>query len=106
MSKAIYRADKFVGTKCKIYYPWRQKFIHRVVHKDQEGYYVLYKNEKKRLRLALNEFGDFVRFEMLHGEKLAYVKATRHNKCLECHNFCNGCDGDVEPCEAFEYAKY
>ena len=33
------------------------------------------------------------------------VKATRHNKCLECHNFCNGCDGDIEPCEAFEYAK-
>jgi AbrB family looped-hinge helix DNA binding protein len=33
------------------------------------------------------------------------VKATRHNKCLECHHFCNGCDGNYKPCEAFEYAK-
>ena len=33
------------------------------------------------------------------------AKVTRHNKCLECHHFCNGCDGDIEPCEAFEYAK-
>ncbi|HEY8389098.1 MAG TPA: hypothetical protein VIK74_10865 [Parasegetibacter sp.] len=29
--------------------------------------------------------------------------AKRCNECLECHNFCNGCDGDIEPCEAFEY---
>ena len=29
--------------------------------------------------------------------------AKRCNECLECHHFGNGCDGDSEPCEAFEY---
>lgn len=28
--------------------------------------------------------------------------AKRCNECLECHHFSNGCDGDIEPCEAFE----
>jgi hypothetical protein len=27
----------------------------------------------------------------------------RCNECLECHHFSNGCDGNSEPCEAFEY---
>lgn len=67
--KQIAKADSMVGTKQKIYYPWKQKFLHRVVHKDHEGYYVLYQNEKKRLRLALNDFGEMVRFEMLHGRR-------------------------------------
>ena len=64
--KQLAKADKFVGTKCKIYYPWKRKMIHRVVRKDHEGYYVLYQNEKKRLRLAINDFGEMVRFEVIH----------------------------------------
>jgi len=66
MIKAITRADSFVNERCKIYYPWRQKFIHRVVYKDQEGYYVRYGGKRRELRIATNDFGDFVGFEMLH----------------------------------------
>jgi hypothetical protein len=32
--------------------------------------------------------------------------AKRCNECLECRHFCNGCDGDSEPCEAFEYTTH
>ena len=64
--KVLLKADKFVGEKCKIYYPWKQRYIHRVVKKDNEGYYVLYKNEKKRLRIATNDFGEMVGFEVIH----------------------------------------
>ena len=32
--------------------------------------------------------------------------AKRCNECLECCHFSNGCDGDSEPCEAFEYATH
>lgn len=67
MSKAMCRANMFLGEKCKIYYPWKAKMIYRVVMKDSEGYYVKYEGEKKRLRVAVNEYGDFMRFEMLHG---------------------------------------
>lgn len=63
------KLEKLVGTKQKVYYPWKRKMIHRVVRKDHEGYYVLYQNEKKRLRLALNDFGEMVCFEMLHGRR-------------------------------------
>lgn len=66
--KQLAKADKFVATKCKIYYPWKRKMIHRVVRKDMYGYYVKYQGKKKRLRLAISDFGDFLRFEMLHGE--------------------------------------
>lgn len=65
--KQLAKADKFVGTKCKIYYPWKRKMIHRVVRKDHEGYYINYQNKKRRLRLVISDFGDFLRFEMLHG---------------------------------------
>lgn len=67
--KQLAKADSLVGQKSKIYYPWKGRFIHRVVRKDHEGYYVLYQNEKKRLRLALNDFGEMVCFEMLHGRR-------------------------------------
>lgn len=68
MSKALNRADMLVGTRCKIYYPWKAKMINRVVMKDSDGYYVKYEGKKRRLRVAVNEYGDFVRYEMLHGE--------------------------------------
>ena len=64
-SKQLAKADSLVGQKCKIYYPWKKKMIHRVVCKDHEGYYVNYQG-KKRLRLAINDFGEMVCFEMLH----------------------------------------
>ena len=65
--KQLAKADSLVGQKCKIYYPWKQKFLYRVVHKDNQGYFVKYKNKKMRCRLRINEFGDMVCFEMLHG---------------------------------------
>lgn len=68
MNKAVNRANKFINERCKIYYPWRQKYINRVVYKDYEGYYVRYNGEVRRLRIRLNDFGEFVAFEMLHGE--------------------------------------
>lgn len=64
--KALVKADSLVGMKCKIYYPWKQKYINRVVYKDHEGYYILYENERKRLRLAINDFGEMVYFELIH----------------------------------------
>ena len=67
--KQLAKADSLVGTKCKIYYPWKKKMIHRVVRKDMYGYYVKYQGEKKRLRLAINDFGEMVCFEMLHGRR-------------------------------------
>ncbi len=67
--KALTKADSLVGTKCKIYYPWGQRYIHRVVRKDMDGYYVNYKGEKKSLRIALNDYGGMVCFEMLHGRR-------------------------------------
>lgn len=67
MIKAIERANKFVGTRCKIYYPWKSKMIYRVVMRDSEGYYVKYEGEKRRLRVSTNDFGEFTGFEMLHG---------------------------------------
>ena len=60
------KLEKLIGTKQKVYYPWKQKFLHRVVHKDREGYYVKYQGKKKRLRLAINDFGEMVRFEVIH----------------------------------------
>ncbi len=68
-SKQLAKADKYIGTRCKIYYPWEMKMIHRVVHKDYEGYYIYYEGKKRRLRIAVSEFGDFLRFEMLHGRR-------------------------------------
>jgi len=65
-SKQLAKADSLVGQKCKIYYPWKRKMIHRVVHKDHEGYYVNYQGKIKRLRLAINDFGEMVRFEVIH----------------------------------------
>ena len=35
-----------------------------------------------------------------------FSPAKRCNECLECHHFSNGCDGDSEPCEAFEYETH
>jgi len=39
----------------------------------------------------------------LYHETYRARTAKRCNECLECHHFGNGCDGDSEPCEAFEY---
>lgn len=64
--KAINKANSLVGEKCKIYYPWRQRYIYRKVYKDDEGYYILYRKEKKRLRLALNDFEEMIGFEVIH----------------------------------------
>lgn len=64
--KQLAKADSLVGQKCKIYYPWKRKMIHRVVRKDMYGYYVKYQGKKKRLRLAINDFGEMVRFEVIH----------------------------------------
>jgi len=44
--------------------------------------------------------------KVFHNAIAQFKPLSRHNQCLECDNFCNGCDGDIEPCEAFEYAKY
>lgn len=64
--KVLLKADSLVNTRCKIYYPWKQKYIYRVVKKDGEGYYIMYKKEKKRLRIALNDYGDMFCFEVIH----------------------------------------
>lgn len=64
--KQLAKADSLVGTECKIYYPWKGRFIHRVVRKDYEGYYVKYQGEKKSLRIALNDYGEMVCFEVIH----------------------------------------
>lgn len=77
--KVLAKADKFVGTKCKIYYPWKQKFLHRVVHKDHEGYYVKYQGKKKRLRLAINDFGEMVRFEVIHEGRANHGQRAQRN---------------------------
>lgn len=66
MNKAISRADKFVNERCKIYYPWKQVYVYRVIHKDNEGYYIHYEGKKRRLRIAVSDYGDFMRFELLH----------------------------------------
>lgn len=66
--KQLAKADSLVGQKCKIYYPWKQRYIHRVVRKDWNGFYVKYEGQRRKLRLAINDFGDFLGFEMLHGE--------------------------------------
>lgn len=42
----IRQADNLINKKHKIYFPWHQKFIYRVVKKDHEGYYIRYKNER------------------------------------------------------------
>ena len=39
-------------------------------------------------------------------ERYGLKRYGRCNECLECHHFCNGCDGNSEPCEAFEYATH
>lgn len=69
MCKAIERADKFVGERCKIFYPWKQVYVYRVVYKDYKGYYVRYGGSIRRLRVAVDEFGGFMSFEMLHGKE-------------------------------------
>ena len=34
-----------------------------------------------------------------------YKRCNECLECLECHHFGNGCDGDIAPCEAFEYHR-
>lgn len=38
--KVLNKANSMVNKKCKIYYPWKQRYIYRVVRRDNEGYYV------------------------------------------------------------------
>jgi len=64
--KALNKADSLIGTKCKIYYPWKQRFIHRVVYKDYEGYYVKFEGKRRELRIATNDFGEMIYFEVIH----------------------------------------
>jgi len=77
-SKQLAKADKFVGTKCKIYYPWKGKMIYRVVRKDMYGYYVQYEG-KKRLRLGLNDFGEMVCFELIHERRDNHGQRAQRN---------------------------
>ena len=61
------KLEKLVGTKQKVYYPWEQKSIERVIRKDEEGFYILYEGKKVRLRPMLNGMGtDIVGFEAIH----------------------------------------
>lgn len=64
--KVLLKADKFVGEKCKIYYPWKQKYINRMIRKDNEGYYVKFEGERRELRIATNDFGEMIYFEVIH----------------------------------------
>ena len=64
------KLEKLVGTKQKVYYPWEQKSIERVIRKDEEGFYILYEGKKVRLRPMLNGMGtDIVGFEAIHGRR-------------------------------------
>lgn len=63
--------NKLVGTKQKIYYPWEQKSIERVVREDHQGFYIFYKS--KKVRLAPMQSGmktDIVGFKALHGTEV------------------------------------
>lgn len=60
------KLDEMVGTKQKVYYPWEQKFITRVVHEDEKGYFIYYDGEKRGCRVAYDDFGDAIGFEALH----------------------------------------
>ena len=58
-------ADKLVGKKQKVYYPWEQKFLERVVHKDQDGYYIRYKSTRKGCKPQINSLNEVIGFEAL-----------------------------------------
>lgn len=59
------KLEKLIGTKQKVYYPWEQKSIERVIRKDEKGYYINYKGKKVGCRPQLNSFGEVIGFEAL-----------------------------------------
>lgn len=64
------KLEKLVGTKQKVYYPWEQKSIERVIRKDEEGFYILYKNRKVRLRPMYDGMRtEIIGFEAVHGRQ-------------------------------------
>ncbi len=60
------KLEKLVGTKQKVFYPWEQKFVTRVIRKDEQGYYIYYGGKKVGCRPRFDDFGDVIGFEALH----------------------------------------
>jgi len=59
------QADELVGKKQKVYYPNEQKFLKRIVRKDERGYFIKYQWKKAACRPMLNSLGDVIGFEAL-----------------------------------------
>lgn len=91
------KLEKLVGTKQKVFYPWEGKSIERVIRKDEEGFYILYKNRKVRLRPMYDGMGtDMVGFEAIHGRRQEYDRSTGHSTSNNQDNkiFSAGTSGD------------
>lgn len=64
------KLDEMVGTKQKVFYPWIGKNVERVIRKDEEGFYILYKNRKVRLRPMYDGMRTkIIGFEAVHGRQ-------------------------------------
>lgn len=61
--------EKLVGTKQRIYYPWLQKFIERVVRRDYQGYYMLYQGERVELKPRYNSLDEPIGFQAIHSKE-------------------------------------
>lgn len=62
--------ESLVGTKQKVFYPWKSKKIERVIRKDQEGFYILYEGKRLKLEPLYNGMGDsIVGFKAIHGRR-------------------------------------
>lgn len=67
-----------------------------------------FKNEytEAELNATFDEVAKSFQGNDLKGWETMSDTLKRCNECLECHHFCNGCDGDSEPCKAFKYATH
>lgn len=59
------KLKKLVGTRQKVYYPYEQKFIERVIREDHKGLYINYKGERRECRARINDFGEVIGLEVL-----------------------------------------